>query len=182
MASAPTQIPTIQQSHNKELTLHDILGILKRRKWSIILPILLTVGLAVLYTLSTPPSYRANALVQIEREGAQIVTTGQTSRSAGVFDADKDPFFRTRYEMLKSRSLSLKVIEDLNLESILAPKKKETLLSVSGLMKAIGLKSDSQNKVKASIDYSALFQKGLLVQPIDGTHLVEVVYFDFVLG
>jgi capsular exopolysaccharide synthesis family protein len=176
MPSAPSLISTMQQPQNKELTLHDILGILKRRRWSIILPILLTVGLALLYTLSTPPSYRANALVQIEREGAQIVTTGQTSRSTGVFDVDKDPFFRTRYERLKSRTLSRKVIEELSLQGTLVPKKKETLFSVAGIMKAVSLTSESKSKANKPVDYNELFQEKLLIQPIDGTHLVEVVY------
>ncbi len=174
--SIPAPVQTIPQSQNKVLTLHDIFGILKRRKWSIILPILLTVGFALLYTLSTPPSYRANALVQIEREGAQIVTTGQTSRASGTFNAGQDPFFRTSYEQLKGRALSQIVIKELNLYDELAPKKKDSLFSISGIMQFIGLGSDSKEKVQKSIDYIKLFQKGLLVQPIDGTHLVEIVY------
>ncbi len=170
------RIPTLQQSQNKELTLNDILNILKRRKWSIIIPLVLTVLLAILYTLSTPPSYRANALVQIEQEGAIIVTTGQTSRASGVFDANKNPFFRTSYEKFKSRSLSLKVIEELKLHDVLLPKKEQKLFSFTGLMKALGLVSGSKNIATKPIDYNELFQKKLLVQPIDGTHLVEVVY------
>lgn len=173
--SAPVHIPTVQQSQNKELTLHDIIGILKRRKWSIIIPILLTVSLAVLYTLSTPPSYRADALVQIEREGVQIVTTGLTSKSTGTFDVGKDPFFRTRYEMLKSRSLSRKVIDELHLQNVLVPKKKTTLFSITSLKKALGI-GNQANKVTRPINYNALFQKNLIIQPIAGTHLVNVVY------
>lgn len=173
MPAAPVHMPS---HNNKELTILDILAILKRRKWSIILPIIITVALALMYTLSTPSSYRANALIQIEREGINIFPEGGLSRSTGVFDVDKDPFFRTRYEMLKSRTLSQKVIQELNLRGVLAPKKEDKLLSVSGLIKALGFASESDNKVLQPIDYNKLFQRGLLVQPIDGTHLVEVVY------
>ena len=80
-SATPTNIPTLQQSQNKELTIHDILAIINRRKWSIILPIIITVTLALIYTLSTPPSYRANALVQIEREGINIFPEGGLSAS-----------------------------------------------------------------------------------------------------
>jgi len=169
-------IPTLQHSHSKELTIHDILSILKRRKWSIILPIILMVGIALLYTLSTPPSYRANAVIQIEREGINIFPEGGLSRSTGAFDVDKDPFFRTRYEMLKSRTLSQKVINELNLRSILAPKKEDKLLSVSGLKKALGFSSEPKTKAIKSVDYNDIFQQGLLVQPIAGTHLVQIEY------
>jgi len=160
----------------KELALHDILAVIKNRKWSVILPMLFTLGLALLYTFSTPPSYRADALVQIEREGAKIVTFGSTNRSSGVFDEGKDPFFRTRYEMLKSRVLSKKVIEELDLYSSLAPKKEESSFSVSGIKKLLGFDSGAVNKPAAPIDYNALFQKNLLIQAIDGTHLVSVIY------
>lgn len=161
---------------NKELTLHDIMGILKRRKWSILLPMLLTLALAILYTLSTPSTYRANALIQIEREGAEIVTSGRLQRPAGAFDADKDPYFRTSYEMLKSRVLSAKVIEELQLQEVLSPSDaKPSTLSVSGLKEALGFGAKTKPSAGAT-DYNEIFQRGLLIQPIAGTHLVEIVY------
>lgn len=175
--SSPTvAYPAPTPPMTKELTLNDILAIIKRRKWSIILPMMLTLGLALLYTFSTPPSYRADALVQIEREGAKIVNFGSTNRGSGVFDEGKDPFFRTRYEMLKSRVLSKRVIEELSLYSSLAPKKEESALSVSGIKKLLGFESEVTNKPAAPVDYNALFQKNLLIQAIDGTHLVRVIY------
>jgi capsular exopolysaccharide synthesis family protein len=174
--ATPANMPTFQQSQSRELTIHDILAILKRRKWSIILSITLTVTLALMYTLSTPPSYRANALVQIEREGINIFPEGGLSRSTGVFDANKDPFFRTRYEMLKSRTLSQKVIDELNLRPVLVPQKEDNVMSVSGVMKTLGLTSKLQKKAPQKIDYNDIFQRGLLVQPVDGTHLIKVVY------
>ncbi len=178
VAPTPAPIPTLQQVQNKELTLRDILSILRRRKWSILLPILLTVGLAILYTLSTPSTYRANALMQIEREGAQIVTTGQTTRLEGSFDVDKDPFFRTQYERLKSRALSEQVIAELNLYETLLPtvKKEGIQFSVSSLMKRLGLSEESETNFTASVDYNEIFQKNLQIQPVANTHLVEVIY------
>ena len=161
---------------NKELTLNDIIAIIKRRKWSILLPMILILALAAMYTLSTPSTYRANAIIQIENEGAEIVTSGRLHRPSGAFDSGKDPYFRTSYEMLKSRVLSAKVIDELQLKETLSPtNKKPSLLSFTGLKNALGF--DSKPKKRAgSTDYNALFQSGLLIQPIEGTHLVEVVY------
>ena len=175
MSPAAVHNPTIQPPVNKELTLYDILKVLKRRKWSIIIPIILTVGIAVLYTLSTPSSYRSKVLIQIEREGVQIVTTGQTSASSGgSFNAGQDPFIRTLYEQLKSRTLSEKVIKELNLYNVLLPKKKNSFFSFASIMRAMGFQS--KKHTVSSIDYSRIFLDKLLVLPIDGTNLVEVTY------
>ena len=180
------ELPVIPASHlehrdnshtNTEMTLHDILSILNRRKWIILSTLLVMLALTLLYTFSLKPSYRANAIVQIEREGAQIVNFGQTSKATGVFDADKDPFFRTRYEMLKGRKIAQKVIQELNLYKSLAPgKQSPSFFSLSGLKQFLGFKTAANSNINAPVDYTGLFLKRLLVQPVDGTHLVEVFY------
>ena len=170
----PTQPPVI----NTEMRLHDILEIINRQKFVIISTILLFLGLALWYTLSTPPSYRASAVVQIERDGTQIVTFGQTSQTSGSFDTDKDPFFRTRYELLKSRLIAQKVIDELNLYSSLVPTQEKKSFSLSSLKNIFG--SDKSSPVTSTtperIDYPSIFLHKLLVQPIGGTHLVEIFY------
>ena len=160
----------------KEMSLYDIFGILKRRKLILLLTILSTLALALLYTFSTKPSYRANAIIQIEREGAEIVNFGRTQKPAGSVSADNDPFFRTRYEMLRSRVIAQRVINDLDLKTSLVPKKNsKSLLSVSALLKLIGLDKDEKS-ASPTIDYNKLFLSKLFVQPVTGTHLVEVFY------
>ena len=176
---SPVHTPILSappQNQNKDLMLRDIMGIISRRKWSIIIPMLLTVIFAAFYTLSTPSSYRANAIIQIESEGTEIVTSGRLQRPAGAFDSGKSPYFRTSYEMLKSRVLSAKVIDDLQLKETLSPTDdKPSLLSFTGLKNALGFESKAKKSVGLT-DYNAIFQGNLLIQPIAGTHLVEVVY------
>lgn len=159
-------------SHKSELTLHDILSILGRRKKTILATVLLTTLAALLFSVLTTPTYRANATIQIERKGAEIVNFGNTDNSSNSLDSLNDPFFRTRYEMLKSRRLAEKVINDLNLKKTLAPKKEKGLLSS---IKESFSKED-KSKASAPISYTDLFAKKLLIQPIEKTHLVEVVY------
>ncbi|WP_299874016.1 polysaccharide biosynthesis tyrosine autokinase [uncultured Cocleimonas sp.] len=161
----------------KEMSLRDIFGILRRRKFTILLTLLTTLALALLYTFSIKPSYRANAIIQIEREGTEIVNFGNTQQTAGY--SENDPFFRTRYEMLRGRVIAQRVIDDLDLKSSLVPKQtKEPTFSLSGLKKAIGLGGEKKQVTTgaAAIDYTAIFLKNLFVQPIGGTHLVEVFY------
>ncbi len=168
-----TLIPTMniapQGPQHRELSLHDILAILARRKKAILFTMLLTTLATLAYTVLTPPSYRADATIQIERKNKDIIFG---SKDEGVYDYQNDPFFRTSYEMLKSRQLAQTVIDDLGLESSLKPRKSK--FSLSSLLESIGLKSKKKSTAQAS--YLDQFMKKLLVQPIAKTHLVEVYY------
>ena len=164
----------------KEMSLRDIWGIIARRKWSILSTVALMLTLAILYTLSTPPIYRANAVVQIEREGTYRTDIGGVNKGSTSFDALTDPYFKTRYEMLKSRVIAQKTIEELALyDSLVTPetKNKSFLSSLKTSVKNfLGLTNKSQSKANKRVDYVSAFQKKTLIQPIAGTHLVEVVY------
>ncbi len=174
MPLAPSYVgPTVAESHDTSLS--DVLTILARRKWTILLTLLTVLTLVTLYTLSLKPTYRANATIQIEREGAEIVDFGRTSKPVNSVDSLNDPFFRTRYEMLRSRVVAQQVIDDLSLESSLVPKEEKSF--IGKMLEAIGL---GGSKKKANqpqkIDYTGLFFENLFVQPISGSHLVEIFY------
>ncbi len=153
-------LPPIMEGANyadNEISLLDILGILKKRKFTILITLLTTLGIALAFTLSARSTYRANAIIQIERDGAEIVSFGKTNKPNGAFSSENDPFFRTHYEMLKGRVIAQRVIDELNLHESLVPNAKK-------------------EKPNAPVDYIQVFSKNLLVQPIDGTHLVEIYY------
>ncbi len=172
---SPTASAIPLPSVDSSMSLRDILTILKRRKYSILLMLLSLILLSLLYTFAVKPTYRANAVIQIEREGADIVKFGNntpiTDGSTGV----NDPFFRTRYEMLRGRVIANRVINELNLYESLVPKKR-SIFSLSGIMDLLGLKDSSKTNSNKSTDYASIFSKNLLVQPIDKTHLVQITY------
>jgi len=175
MPLAPSYIgPQISEA-SQEVSLSDILGILARRKWTILLTLLSILALVMLYTFSVKPTYRANATIQIEREGAEIVDFGQTRKPVDSVDALNDPFFRTRYEMLRGRVIAQKVIDELSLKPSLSPKKEKSIFSSITSVFSFGDKNIQSNSTK-TIDYTELFSKNLFVQPISGTHLVEIFY------
>lgn len=154
----------------REATLGDVFGILNRRKWTILFTLLSTLAFVAWYTFSTKPTYRANAVIQIEREGAEIVDFGRTKKAVDAIDSLNDPFFKTRYELLRGRVVAQKVIDDLSLKNSLAPPKES-----KSILDLFGSKEENQN-VPEVVDYTELFAKNLLVQPIGGTHLVEILY------
>jgi len=79
--------------------------------------------------------------------------------------------------MLRGRVVAQKVIDDLSLEESLSPEKpaqsKSLVESVLGLF---GVESNKNKNVDVKVDYTEIFSKNLLVQPITGTHLVEIFY------
>jgi len=166
---APVMPAAAVTAVDNSLSLRDILDILKRRKWSILLPLLGIVSIVMLYTLTSKSTYHANAVVQIEREGADIF--GHTSQVSNSSVGGSDPFFRTRYEMLRGRVIASRVIEEQNLYKSLTTRKNK-LFSVSALLESLGL----GGKGKSNIDYVKRFTDKLLVQPIDKTHLVQITY------
>ena len=155
----------------RELSLSEIFAILWRRKWIILLSTLLAIATALLFTLSAKPTYRANATIQIERKGPEVVSFGKTESLGGEVDTLNDPFFRTRYETLKSRTLLAKVIADTNLRASLTGENDKP----SAINEFLGFTQKRPvNRVPA--DLPALLLLRLLVQPIDKTHLVEIYY------
>ena len=167
---APFIPATPETSADSSMSLRDILAILNRRKITILLTLLSILAATVFYTISTKPSYLANAVIQIEREGADIVNFGNTQQTANAPVGSNDPFFRTRYEMLRGRVIANRVIEELKLHESLYPTKNSSGFSLSGMF------FGSDSKTSQKIDYANLFSKKLSVQPIEKTHLVQINY------
>ena len=181
-APPPAPVP------EKELSIRDIFSILGRRKWTILFTTLFTIFFALLFTFSTKPSYVANATIQIEREGPQVVSFGQTEAQTTSIDSLQDPFFRTRYEMLKSRALAVKVIEQGNLENSLRtsgepPEKLKPFFeffALPDLGQYLDLGDDTEGGAggapKPKTDITTLFAEKLQVQAINDTHLVQIFF------
>ena len=141
---------------------------------------------ALLFTFATKPSYVANATIQIEREGPQVVSFGQTDARSSAVDSLQDPFFRTRYEMLKSRLLALKVIEQENLESSLRaagdpPENMKpffNFFSLPDLGKYFASDDNAGGPAveKPKSDITDIFAEKLQIQAIDETHLVKIFF------
>jgi polysaccharide biosynthesis transport protein len=97
------------------LTLSDLLGMVLKHKWTLLLVILVATGIAGINTFLLRPTYRATAVLQIERAPARIV---DFNRNADLEQASSDEYMglKTQYELLRSRSLAERVIDDLQLD------------------------------------------------------------------
>ena len=108
-----------RQSDDEEeasaLTLSDLLGMVLKHKWTLLLVVLVATGIAGINTFLLKPTYRATTVLQIDRAAARIV---DFNRNAELEQASADEYLglKTQYELLRSRSLAERVIDELQLD------------------------------------------------------------------
>lgn len=102
-----------EQVKDGSLTLTDLLHIIAKHKWTLLVTILLACGLAAIRTFLSTPIYRSTVTLQIERVAPRVVSfNNEIDPDQGN---DESTSLRTQYELLKSRSLAERVIEELGL-------------------------------------------------------------------
>src|SRR5438105_12781687 len=98
---------------DQTLHLRDLVRIFLKRKWTILIIFLVSALFSVVTTYLAPPVYRATTTIQIERMSPRVldykdVTPMETSD-------DNNDFYYTNYELLKSRTLAERAVEDMGL-------------------------------------------------------------------
>lgn len=109
------QVPQHAEPVDDSFTLTDLLRIIAKHKWTLLLVIALCAGIAAVATLLRTPSYRATVVVQIDRSAARIVSF-KNDVDAGQEYVDERTALSTQYELLRSRSLAERVIDELRLD------------------------------------------------------------------
>ena len=97
-------------------TLHvrDLLRIFLKRKWTILIIFAISALFSVVLTFLAPPVYRASTTIQIERFAPRVFDYKEVTPLETV-DENLD-FYYTNYELLKSRALSERAVEDIGLK------------------------------------------------------------------
>lgn len=98
------------------LTLSDLLGMVLKHKWTLLLVILVATGIAGINTFLLRPTYRATAVIQIERSPARVVDFTRGNVDLDQASVDEYLGLKTQYELLRSRSLAERVIDELQLD------------------------------------------------------------------
>jgi polysaccharide biosynthesis transport protein len=107
------------ESDENALTLADLLHIVMKHKWTLLLVMMLSLGVAAVHTFLLRPTYRATVVLQIDKPPARIVEFSSStggSLDQDPFVADESMSLRTQYELLRSRSLAERVIDELQLD------------------------------------------------------------------
>ncbi len=187
-----SKLESTQQIH-----LSDYLNIIRRRKWIIITFLLVVVCIVAYKTYTTIPAYKATATILIEGQSFTI------NEMKGINNAYLRQGDETKLELLKSRSLASKVVEDLRLREYLAKRtpQKPNLLSLplkmakkyirnflskptsdtkEALPASLGESSESEHASKPKIQDKAVYWylSKLEVVSIPDTKLINITFED----
>jgi uncharacterized protein involved in exopolysaccharide biosynthesis/Mrp family chromosome partitioning ATPase len=100
-----------QRPPSEQIHLSDYLAIIRKRKWVVIIFSLVLTGIVTAVSLMSTPIYQATAQIIIECQPYPVTSIEEEMKS----DTREQDFYQTQYNLLQSRSLALKVIEDLKL-------------------------------------------------------------------
>jgi succinoglycan biosynthesis transport protein ExoP len=158
----------------EDVHLLDYWRVIMGRRW-LILAVLSTVVLTTaIYTFKQTPVYRAVATIQIDRENPNILSF----KDVYQVETSTDDTLRTQFEVLKSRSLARRVIEDLALDKEAEFAEKEPGL-VGSLVKSIReslvpkATAEERDRLRPLID---TYLQRLQVSPVRQARLVNVSF------
>jgi capsular exopolysaccharide synthesis family protein len=181
------------QEHEQEIHLRDYFRVLRKRKMTIILCLVLVVLSTLIFTLTATPIYKSTAKVIIEKENPNVLSFEEVM----AVDASDTEYYQTQYKIIESRKIARDVIARLDLAEhpIFAPREEKERSWFSGL--TIGarealadwkdnvlslLNTGDQNEAsleKSPSDDQALvnaFLDRLSVEPVRNSRLVHVSF------
>jgi polysaccharide biosynthesis transport protein len=154
--------------------------ILTRRKWLIASIAVACMLLGALATMMTTPLYTATVRLQIDRNVAKIVDSGNVIPVEGS-DAE---FQRTQHELLRSRGMAERVASALNLgedADFLKPRNASIWGAVRGLL-SLGTSSPENqpppDKVALARAAAGVVVANRNVRALAGSRLVDITYSD----
>lgn len=173
------------ETRSSELDFRAYLRILIKRRWTVLGACAIVLLTVLVGTLLMTPIYRASATLQIERDTIKVVDVGAMTPLEGGGDKD---FYQTQYELLKSRTLMQRVVDQLGLaasgelERIMQPKSMWSRLG--GVFSGAAAPAPAATAGKAAVTASdqrrlalaGLFAQGLAIEPVRNSRLVRIHY------
>jgi len=185
LASGPQASEPLDQAFN----LRELARIFLKRKWTILIIFAVFALFAVVRTYLAQPVYRASTTLQIEKVIPRVLDYKEVS-PLEIPDYDSD-FYATNYELLKSRSLAERAVEDLGLRKNASAANPERVAAKDAGPQSFGASvmafftrlregpPPAEIDQKLRDDYALLsaFQGSVTVEPVRRSRLVRV-HFD----
>lgn len=172
-----------EEEDEDSINLRQYWAVIMRRKWTVLTFFAIVVVAGMTATYLTTPIYRASATLQIDAEEAKIVQYEQV-QSANQSTGNTAEYMRTQQEVLRSRAIAERVVNELNLTEhplFNGPQGKPA----SSWLSWFGV--NDQEKQDASVTATALadktrgiasvIQEGLTVEPVGNSRLLRL-HFD----
>jgi len=154
-----------QASFEEEpIDLRKYVGIILKRKWTIILTFALVVSAVAIYTLRQQKIYTASASLVIDSTPPQVLggeVRETVEMGTGTYWYSKE-FYETQYRILRSRAIAQRVVEQLGLDQD---------LKFLGIDK---LPPEQQAEVLPKIDATVVLQSRLFIEPVKDSRIVNV--------
>ena len=103
----PAGYPYAPPVKEEEFSLRDYGKVLRKRRWSVLACLLITLITTAIFTFAMKPIYRGTTTIQINKESPQIVDFKEIF-AINTMDMD---YYQTQYKILESRSLAKRVIQ-----------------------------------------------------------------------
>jgi succinoglycan biosynthesis transport protein ExoP len=176
---------TTAQSPSRELTLGDLWNLCLRRRAIIAGTVLTLFALASLVSVFSERRYEATGQLQVQKDSMDgLGLSSMMGDAAGATDAlDANITIQTEATILKSDTLALRVIRDLNLESTADFQPHFKAVGwVLGLISPAGTADPAHASLEDSPGRRShallVFSRNLKVKPVAGTRLIEVTYIN----
>lgn len=157
------------EKSSEPMVVHHYLFILRKHLRPIALFAAVVTCIAALYAFTATPVYRATATLLLEEQSANLVSIDELY---GV-DSDRDDYFETQFQTLRSRALAHRVIERLDLWQDPELNKKTGSLTDTDTTDAGA--NDSVRPVEQESTISAFLNR-LNVSPVSKTKFVKINY------
>jgi capsular exopolysaccharide synthesis family protein len=171
---------------NDDFNLRDLLRVFLKRKWTILIIFTVFAVFSVVRTYMAQPIYRASTTIQIERFSPRVLDYKEVTPSES-YDTDNGDFYTTNYELLKSRTLSERAVEDLGMRKAPPPdagkepvNKAVTTSMLEDIITRIRRGPPPSDVDAATREDNALvgaFLSSITVEPVRRSRLVRL-YFD----
>jgi succinoglycan biosynthesis transport protein ExoP len=116
-----------------------------------------------------PPAYVASSTILIDHRAPKIDVRPSGSAADTLSDEEVDSYYATQNKILQSRSLALRVIQDLGLQD-------SSFLNQTPLLVSLGLMRDKQTKAEIRERQIDAYLARLAVKAQTGTRLVVIAF------
>ncbi len=180
----PVALPEIQAAETDpeadELDLRELWNTILKRRGTILVFTLIVITAALTATYLMTPIYRASVTLQIDREDIKVVKIEEVAPIDAT--GSNQDYYQTQYELLKSRSLAQRVINQLGLTdrwneppSLLA-RIKDWFAGTKTDEETEGV--DSPAAIARQEGTAKRFSDNLTVEPVRNSRLVKLYYDD----
>jgi succinoglycan biosynthesis transport protein ExoP len=166
---------TNEERGQDDIHLLDYWRVIVARRWTVIAVLFTTMAGTLVWSFNQTPIFEARAVIQIDRENPNILSF----KDVYEVESSTDDTLRTQFEVLRSRSLARRVIENLHLDRVLEfqPKKPGLMASAAKTITGFLLprsrsEADSDN-LRPTVDE---YLRRLSVSPVRQARIATVSF------